>query len=138
MNLDHDKITESIKKAELNTSGEIQVVVSKLPVKDVYKKAVKVFEKIGLGQTKDHNAILFYIAELSHKFAILGDKGIHEKVHQEFWDEIRNEMVKHFKEEEFTKGLCEAIELCGEKLKVYFPYQEDDMNELADHVHVEE
>lgn len=138
MNLDHEQITEAISLAEKYTSGEIQVVVSRFAVKDAYEAAVKAFERVGLGKTKDHNAILFFIAEKSRRFAILGDKGIHEKVHDEFWAELKDELSAHFRRGEFTLGLCKTIASCGEKLKAYFPRHSADVNELADTVHIEE
>lgn len=138
MNLDHEKIADAIRNAEKNTSGEIQVVVSRASVKDAYEAAVKAFERVGLGKTKDHNAILFFIAEKSRLFAIIGDKGIHEKVHDEFWVELKNELSSSFHRGEFTEGLCKTIASCGEKLKTYFPVHAQDVNELADTVHVEE
>lgn len=138
MNLDHEQITKAIGLAEKNTSGEIQVVVSRAAVKDAYEAAVKAFERVGLGQTKDHNAILFFIAEKSRNFAIIGDKGIHGKVHDGFWAELKDELSSHFRRGEFTQGLCKTIASCGEKLKAHFPCHPDDANELSDSVHVEE
>lgn len=137
MKFNQSQITAAIQNAEKHTSGEIQVYVTREKSKDVYAKAQEVFAKIGLGKTREKNAVLFFIAERSHEFAVLGDAGIHEKVHQEFWDEIRDHLAQHFKNREFTAGLCAAIEVCGQKLKQYFPRQADDVNELEDRVYEE-
>lgn len=138
MELDHDKITQAIVLAEQDTSGEIQVVVSRAAVKNAYEAAVKTFERIGLGKTKDRNAILFFIAERSRNFAIIGDSGIHENVREAFWIELKDELASHFKNGAFTEGLCKTIASCGEKLKAYFPRHANDANELSNTVHVEE
>jgi uncharacterized membrane protein len=103
----------------------------------VYESARKTFEKIGLGKTQLKNAILFYIAERGHEFAILGDTGIHDKVGQDFWNTLRDILNQSFQKGEFTNGLCATIELCGDKLARYFPVQKDDANELENKVHVE-
>lgn len=137
MNLDNDKIVAAISAAEKNTSGEIQVVVTKKATKDVTQSAQKTFEKIGLGKTKLKNAILFYIAERSREFAILGDSGIHEKVGQDFWNALRDTMNENFRQSQFTDGLCTTIRLCGDKLSHYFPADKMDVNELENKVHVE-
>lgn len=137
MNLEHEKIVLAISEAEKNTSGEIQVVVTQKSTHDVYKSARKTFDKIGLGKTKFKNAVLFYIAERSRQFAILGDSGIHEKVGQDFWNDLRDTMNENFRQSQFTQGLCAAIHLCGEKLARYFPAEKADVNELEDKVYVE-
>jgi len=137
MNLEHEKIVAAISEAEKNTSGEIQVVVTRKTTHDVYKSARKMFEKIGLGKTKRKNAILFYIAERSHQFAILGDSGIHEIVGQDFWNDLRDTLNENFSQSQFTQGLCTTIRLCGEKLAGHFPAEKTDINELENKVHVE-
>lgn len=136
MNLDYKKITAAIKRAEERTSGEIQVVVTKAKVHDVMAAAKAAFEKTGLGKTREHNAILFYISEKSHRFAILGDNGIHAVVDPGFWERLATELSVYFARHEFTEGLTRAIESCGEKLKTLFPRRESDVNELSDAVHV--
>lgn len=134
MNFNDKQIEQSIEAAELNTSGEIRVHVSEKKTKDVFLDAKKTFEKLGMTATQEKNGILIYISVPSHQFSIIGDKGIHDKVHQEFWDEVRNEIVTEFKKGDFTKGICDGVLACGEKLKAYFPRQSDDQNELDNQV----
>jgi len=76
----------------------------------------------------------FFMGVHSRRFAILGDQGINEKVPQGFWDEIVQLMMRHFKEDRFSDGLVEGILKIGEKLKEYFPYQREDINELPDEI----
>jgi uncharacterized membrane protein len=66
--------------------------------------------------------------------AIVGDVGIDEKVPEGFWDDEKNLMINYFKEGNYTKGLEEGIRLVGEQLKLYFPAQEADKNELSDDI----
>ena len=47
-------------------------------------------------------------------------------------------MVAKFKEGKITEGICEAVITAGEQLKVYFPYQTDDVNELPDEISFQE
>jgi len=127
----HDKdIISAIEDAENHTSGEIRVHIASFAHENVLEKAKHKFEKLGMTKTKLRNGILIYIAKRSHCFAIIGDTGIHERVHQEFWDEIRDVLQVHFKKGEFNEGLCEAIASCGQKLKQYFPSDDNDKNEL--------
>ena len=97
---------------------------------NVLDKAASVFHNLKMNKTELRNGVLFYLAVNDKKFAILGDKGINEKVPGNFWDNIKNSMLEHFKNEQFTEGLAKGIEMAGEKLKVHFPLQINDKNEL--------
>jgi uncharacterized membrane protein len=85
-------------------------------------------------KTALRNGVLFYLAVDDKKFAIVGDKGINDTVPKGFWDEVRDTMLAHFKNQEFTEGLCKGIEMAGVKLKTHFPLQKDDTNELSNDV----
>ncbi len=123
-------IVKAIADAELNTSGEIRVHIDDYCKGDVLDSATGVFHKLKMTATKQRNGVLFYVAVKDQKFAILGDKGINEKVPADFWDHIKNTMLAHFKKQEFTEGLRKGIDMAGEKLKVHFPLLDDDTNEL--------
>lgn len=128
------RIKEAIESAEKQTSGEICVYLDKHCNTDPMQKALAQFDKLNLSKTKLRNAALIYIATEDKVFAILGDKGIHEKVGQDFWDEAKIIMKDHFIKGEVSTGIVKAIEQIGTALKTYFPYEEGDINELANDV----
>jgi uncharacterized membrane protein len=127
----------AIENAELNTSGEIRVHLTKNCKQDVLKKSKQVFEKLKMHQTELRNGVLIFLAVEDRKFAIIGDKGINDLVEANFWDSIRNQMIEEFKKEQFTVGLCQGIEMIGKKLKTNFPHQKDDTNELTNDISFE-
>lgn len=130
-------VVEAIKKAELNTSGEIKVHIENHCRGDVEKRSVVVFNKLKLNETKQRNGVLIYLAVKDHKFAILGDEGINKVVGDGFWNDVKDLMLSYFKEGRFAEGLEQGIMRCGEKLKTYFPYQSDDINEIPDEISYE-
>lgn len=129
-----EQIVEAIKKAELNTSGEIKVHVEKKCRGNAFERAIHLFNLLELDKTKLRNGVLFYLATRDKKFVILGDKGINEKVADDFWEEVKELVISAFKDEEFADGLASGILMAGEKLKEFFPYQDDDINELSDDI----
>lgn len=131
---DEKILVEAIASAEKNTSGEIRVHIEKACKGDVLERAKEVFEKLGMTSTQARNGVLIYIAEESHKFAIIGDTGIHEKVGHDFWDHSKDLMLFHFKKGNFVEGIKEAVLSCGEALKKYFPYNSNDSNELSNDI----
>ena len=130
-------ITLAIENTELHTSGEIRVHLASKCKDDVMKQSKKVFEQLKMHQTELRNGILIYLAVEDKKFAILGDKGINDLVNDDFWDNVKDVMLTEFKRNEFTVGLCQGIEMIGDKLKLHFPYQKDDVNELTNDISFE-
>ncbi|MEX2594921.1 MAG: TPM domain-containing protein [Anditalea sp.] len=129
------RITNAIEMAEKETSGEIQVHLENRCKEEVLDRAVEVFKLLKMHKTELRNGVLIYLAVKDHKFAILGDAGINQVVPDHFWDDIKEEMVKHFKEHHFTEGLCLGIEMAAQQLKAHFPYDKHgDDNELPDEI----
>ena len=138
LNREEDRrVVEAIKQAELNTSGEIKVHIENRCKGDVEERSLVVFDKLNLNETRLHNGVLIYLAVKDRKFAILGDKGINDVVEEGFWNDVKDLMLSHFKEGHFAEGLEQGIQRCGEKLKAYFPYQSDDINEIPDDISYE-
>lgn len=128
------EIEKAIKEAEAKTSGEIKFFIEeKCPV-DVLDRAAFVFNKLKVGSTELHNGVLFYLSVSDHRFAIIGDKGIHAHLHQQFWDSLRDKMLERFLNNKFTEGLTEAIAEAGFALARHFPRQPGDINELPDQI----
>lgn len=128
------KIVAAIKLAETNTSGEIRVHIESTCKEDVLDHAAFIFEKLEMHKTDARNGVLIYLAVEDHKFAILGDAGINQKVPAGFWDTVRDHMVEHFKKGDFASGLEAGILEAGQQLKSHFPYKSDDVNELSDEI----
>jgi uncharacterized membrane protein len=97
-------------------------------------RAAYVFEKLKMNKTIQRNGVLFYLAVHDHKFAILGDAGINRLVPANFWDDIKENMLVHFKEGKFADGLTKGILMAGEQLKANFPYHKDDVDELTNEI----
>lgn len=129
-----EQIVAAIKQAEQNTSGEIRLHVESKCKGEVLDSAAYWFKKLDMHQTAARNGVLFYLAVDSKKFAIIGDAALHAKVGEGFWKEVTELVQQHFQQKEFVRGLSLGILRAGEKLKIHFPYQKDDKNELPDDI----
>ncbi len=125
-------VISAIRTAETGTSGEIRVHFERRLKGEVLDNAHKIFLQLGMQQTRLRNATLIVLFLESKKFAILGDKGINDSVPDTFWDETRDLMGGFFRKGEIAHGLCAGITQIGEKLKAFFPSEEDNPNELND------
>jgi uncharacterized membrane protein len=131
---EQQQIVDSIQIAEKNTSGEIKVHIEEYCSANPFDRALEVFADIELHKTQLKNGVLFYMAVLDRKFAIVADEGINNQVPPHFWDDIKEQMKSHFKENQLCQGICKGILMAGEQLKVHFPYHHSDTNELSDDI----
>jgi uncharacterized membrane protein len=133
--LDHERIVAVIKAAEAKSSGEIRVFIQRGDLEgDSVIAAQKKFHELGMDATKQRNGILIFVLPRAQKFAVIGDEGVHQKCGPDFWQRLVESMREHFKREEFTDALVEAIETAGQLLAQHFPRQGGDRNELSDQV----
>lgn len=128
------KMVAAIEEAEKNTSGEIRIHFENHCKKDVLDCATQVFAELKMHKTALRNGVLVYVALDDKKLAVIGDAGINSKVPANFWDDIKNGMIEKFKAGKICEGVCEAVKEAGIQLKKYFPYQENDVNELSDEI----
>ncbi len=128
------EIVEAIRAAEKKTSGEIRVFITRKPVEAPVEAAQAQFLRLGMDKTCDRNAVLIFVAPRSHKFAVIGDVGVHTRCGDGFWQQMAAEMTGHFRGQNFNQGLLHAIGRAGELLAQHFPPRPDDRNELPDEV----
>ena len=132
--LRHDDIVAAIRDAEKKTSGELRVFISRKVVADAVKEAQAHFVEMGMEKTRERNGVLIFVAPHSHRFAVVGDVGVHQRCGESFWTELAAEMSGHFAKSEFTSGIIHGVKKAGELLAQHFPRRPDDANELPDEV----
>lgn len=132
---DKEVLQAAIQAAEKNCSGEIRVHVAETCTRDPLVEARYWFKQLGMHKTELRNGILFYIALDSRKFSILGDQGIHEKVGQAFWEQVRDAMIPFLEKEDWLSALSSGISQAGKALATHFPHAGSaDINELSDEI----
>jgi uncharacterized membrane protein len=129
-------IVSSIQAAEKQTSGEIRVFVeSRCKFVDPLDRAAEIFALLKMEETAARNAVLVYVALKDKQLALLGDRGIHEKVGAEFWNKEVRLILSHFDRADYAAGIAHVVEEIGEALRTHFPYDKsDDINELPDDI----
>lgn len=131
--LEHDRIIQAIRTAESKTSGEIRVLIQRGKLdSDPLVAAQKKFHRLRMHNTRERNAVLIFVAPRVHKFAIVGDEGIHKKCGDEFWQRVVEKMRTHFQNENFSDALIDAVNEVGTVLAGQFPKTVRDTNELPD------
>jgi uncharacterized membrane protein len=131
---EQQRIRVAVEEAERHTSGQLRVCIEKTCSEKVLDRAAKYFHQLDMHKTKLRNGVLIYVATVDRKFAIIGDAGINKVVPDNFWDDTKDDMLKHFKVGDIVEGIVTGLEIAGEHLQKYFPHQKDDSNELSDDI----
>ena len=130
------RIVDAIRNTEQQTSGELRVFIeSRCRFVDPLDRAAEIFWNLKMDHTVYQNSVLLYVAVKDHQFAIFADKGIHEKLGNEFWQKEVNQMSRHFRENHYLEAILNVIYDTGQALKEHFPYDPNaDKNELPDDI----
>src|SRR6202022_1946359 len=133
--LEHDQIVQAIRQDESKTSGQVRVYIQRGKLNaDPLIAAQKKFYRLDMHKTPERNAVLIFVAPRAHKFAVVGDKAIHDKCGEQFWQRLVEAMRAHFKNEKFSHALVEAIEEAGKALATHFPQRSTSPKELPDDI----
>jgi uncharacterized membrane protein len=125
----------AIREAESKTSGQIRVYIQRGKLRvDPLSAAKEKFHRLGIHKTRERNAVLIFVAPRAHKFAVVGDKAVHEKCSEQFWQRLVDGMRAHFQNEKFSHAIVETIEEIGKLLAAHFPKRSTSSNELPDEI----
>ncbi|HYK88541.1 MAG TPA: hypothetical protein VE398_07210 [Acidobacteriota bacterium] len=100
----------------------------------VHEAAFMQFYSSGLYHTRESNGVEIYLSIFERRVVVIGDMGIHEKMGNPHWDEVRDTIIRGIKQGKAGEGIAAAIETCGSALSKHFPHRADDTNELSDQV----
>jgi len=131
-----NQIVAAIREAEQQTSGELRIYIeSRCRFVDPLDRAAEIFWILKMENTEARNAVLVYIAIKDRQLAILGDKGIHEKVGEVFWNQEVDKIISQFRRVGYADAIVKMILDIGAALKFHFPYdRKTDVNELPDDI----
>lgn len=133
--IDTQQIEQAISHLETQTSAELRVVVErKAKSNSPIDRANQLFDELAMRETQDCNGVLIYLSFKPRLMAIVGDEGIHQKVGESFWESVYQVMKADCQHGEFTFAICKGIAQVEQQLKIYFPIQKDDTNELPNEV----
>ena len=119
-------VTHAIAAAEDGTTGRIAVRVIPDKAVDAFERAKHEFGRTGLHRHEEGNAVLVLVAPNARRFAVVGDRAMHARVGDAFWQEVVEQSRPHFARGA-TDGIVYAVGRVGEALHAHFaaPPSED-------------
>jgi len=119
------RIANAIASAEAGTSGRIAVRIVPGGNVDAFERAKREFVRAGLHAHAGRNAALVLVAPAAKRFAAVGDRELHARVGDRFWEELVGEMRPQFARGAVTDAIVHAVRRIGEALNAHFPLPED-------------
>lgn len=98
----------------------------------VTHRAFRYFTESGVYDTAEHSGILIFVSYMERQVRIIADRGISERISQDLWNLIADELAENLKKGEAALAFTTAISKCGELLAENFPPHEENPNELSD------
>lgn len=129
-----DRLSAKIAAAEQITSAELRLVLTTSSWLGLRNKAERLFRKYGLDKSAQRNAVMILVDTRSRELLIYGDDGVHQRVDETFWSDVRDAMIDELRAGRLAEGLAAGIRIVGEKLAVLFPASGNDRNEIANDV----
>ena len=117
---DRAAVARAIAAAEDGTSGRIAVRVIPDKSVDAFQRATHEFARTGLHRHDAGNAALVLVAPNARKFAVIGDRALHERVGDAFWNGVVEETAPYFARGETRDGVLHAVGRIGEALHAHF------------------
>jgi putative membrane protein len=106
--------------------------------KAVADRVKQLFIELGVTETRDRSGTLIVLSALERRIEILGDRGIHEHLGTQAWQELVESFTRLARSGSAADGLSLVITRLGRELSTHFPPRNDDVNELPDDIHVGE
>lgn len=140
----HDlkRISEEIGLSEKNHQGQVRFVIESrypsaavLNCLDTRTRARQWFGELDVWDTELNTGVLVYISFADHIVEIVADRGISAKVPTRQWQEVCQNMLEHFKRDEFVAGLERGLKEVTAVLTEHFPQNpQESVDELPNDV----
>ena len=107
-------------------------------IEQVDRRAELEFFELEMAATRGGTGVLLLVSLMEHRAVVLADHAIAEKLDARTWQELVDLMIAGVKQGDLGGGMTRAVLRCGELLAPHFPIDDDDENELRNHLVVKD
>lgn len=130
-------LVDEIHAAESQTSGEIRVVITSRWILLPERHAWRLFDRLGMTQTRHRNGALIAIFTRWRRFVVLGDSGFDPIIGPGYWQDIAAQMSALLKEGHKVEAISHAIRRLGKTMAEHWPPDVMNPDELPNAIHRE-
>ena len=116
------RIAQVLVEIDKKTSAEIHVhIIYWMGSSNPLHLAEKIFHGLKLHESKNRNGILILVSHLDHRFAIWGDRAVHEALGDTLWLKASQTLTNHFRARHYAGGIIACVQELGNELQKHFP-----------------
>lgn len=120
-------------RAEIRVAIEVTLDLRTLwRVRTARNRAVEMFDELGLGATRERNAVLIYVLLAKRKVEVVADRGFTGRVAEGEWQRVATLIERELALDNWRDGVLRGIEAVTVLLLREFPVQEPNSNECLD------
>ena len=127
-------LVEAIREHEVRTSAEIRICVTYKFIWRHERYAWRLFDKIGMRNTRHRNGALIVMMARMKKVVIIGDSGFDAMVPPNYWIDAVAAMVRQMRDAGPLEAMRGGLRRLGDTLSTHWPRDADDSNELPDEI----
>ena len=129
------RVLAAIGRAERGNRGEVRVhLEGRCPAADPLERAARLFDELGMRETRDDTGVLLYVAERERKAAVYAGSGIHGARESGFWQEVIGFVSQGYAAGQKAEGLELALDAIGALLREVTPGDDSAGDELPNAV----
>lgn len=98
----------------------------------VTARAFRHFTESGVYCTSNHSGIMIFVSYFERQVRIVADSGISEKIGQDLWNLVADEMAESLSKGNAKDAFLNAVNRCGDLLAENYPVEGKKENQLAD------
>jgi len=114
------RIHDALERAEAGTTARIGVRFVPDVQVDALERAKTEFERAGMHGHAARNAALILVAPKARQFAVIGDRELHARVGDRFWNEAVELMRERFAADDIAGAVVVGLEHIGAALHEHF------------------
>lgn len=123
-----DAIEQAVRASEQQHTGQISVAIEGaldlfplLRGQDARDRALEIFSQLRVWDTADNNGVLIYLLLADRDVEIIADRGIHERVGADGWEQVCQAMETQLRNGDLSAGVLTGIQAVGTYLTAHFP-----------------
>lgn len=98
----------------------------------VKKSTEAAFTHLGVSQTSERTGLLILVSRLERRLDFVADSGLCERVHSDWWDQLRSKYHLASSDAELLQNLENLLKDLKAPMARHLPRADDDINELPD------
>ena len=104
----------------------------------VLGRAINEFYNHRVHHTEKSTGVLIFVSVWERQAIVLADKSIDEKVTDDTWNKAVETLIFGIKRKNMLEGFQKSIQHIEKVLEEYFPIEDDDQNEISNHLIIQE